>query len=107
MISRTNTQRFVEEGKNCASTILVEHLEPLFHTLQFDMNLFGSDMILFGSSFKFQELSVMLVAHVTVDVIVTFRMYSLVFLITRCLFRDVFVMYLSHVMPRGSYQGFL
>ena len=25
------------------------------------MNLFGSDMILFGSSFKFQELSIMLV----------------------------------------------
>ena len=53
---------FVEKGEDCASTISVGHLEPLFHTLGSDMNLFQSDMILFGSGFKFQELSVMLVA---------------------------------------------
>ena len=32
-----------------------------FHTIGSDMKLFGSDMILFGLSFKFQEPSVMLV----------------------------------------------
>ena len=32
MIACTNTQSF-EEGENCASTISVEHLEPLFHTI--------------------------------------------------------------------------
>ena len=53
MIECTNTQNFVEEGENCASTILVGHLEPLFHTL-------GSDMTLFGSNFKFQEPQFML-----------------------------------------------
>ena len=47
MISWTDTQSFVEEGENCASTILVDHMEPLFHTLGFDMNLFGYNMILF------------------------------------------------------------
>ena len=52
MIACTNTQSFVEEGENCASTILVENLEPLFHTIGSDMSLFGYDMILFGSSFK-------------------------------------------------------
>ena len=61
MITCINIQNFVE-GENCASTILVGHLEPLFHTLGSDMNLFGSNMILFGSIFKLQELSVMLVA---------------------------------------------
>ena len=61
MIACTNTQGF-EEGENCASTILVDHMEPLFHTLGFDMNLFGYYMILFGSFFKFKQLSVMLVA---------------------------------------------
>ena len=55
MIVCTSTQSFVEEGENFASTISVEHLEPLFHTL-------GSDMTLFGLSFKFQEPLVMLVA---------------------------------------------
>ena len=62
MIACTNFQNF-EEGENCASTISVEH------TLGYDMNLFGSNMILIGSylvlfglGFKFQELSVMLVA---------------------------------------------
>ena len=49
-----NTQSFVEEEENCASTILVEHLEPLFHTL-------GSDITLVGSKFKFQEARFMLV----------------------------------------------
>ena len=44
------------EGENCASTILVEH------TIGYDMNLFGYDIILFGSILKFQELPVMLVA---------------------------------------------
>ena len=52
-IACTKNQNF--EGENCASTILVEH------TLGSDMKLFGSNMILFGSIFKFQELSVMLV----------------------------------------------
>ena len=61
MIACTNTQNF-EEGENCASTISMEH------TLEYDMNLFGSDiillgyfLILFGSFFKSQELSVILV----------------------------------------------
>ena len=54
MIAWTNTQSFVE-GKKCASTISVEHLEPLFHTL-------WSNMTLFGSNFKFQEPPFMLVA---------------------------------------------
>ena len=47
MIACTNTQSVVEEGENCASTISVEHLEPLFHTLGSDMKLFVFDMILF------------------------------------------------------------
>ena len=62
MIACTDNQNF-EEGENCASTISVEH------TLGYDMKLFGyniilfrSDMILFGSFFKFQYLSVMVVA---------------------------------------------
>ena len=60
MIACTNFQIF-EEGENCASTISVEH------TIGCDMNLcvsdlFVSDMILFGSSFKFQYIWVMLVA---------------------------------------------
>ena len=54
MIECTNTQSFVEEGENCASTIWVEHLEPLFHTLGYDMKILGYYMILFGSCFKFQ-----------------------------------------------------
>ena len=60
MIACTNTQSFVEEGENCASTILVEHLD-LFHTLGSDMTLLGNDMTLFGSNFKFQGLPFMLV----------------------------------------------
>ena len=55
MIACRNTQGF-EEGENCAFTIFVDL------TLGSDMNLFGSDLILFGSGFKFQEPSVMLVA---------------------------------------------
>ena len=39
MIACTNIHNFVE-GENCAFTISVGHLEPLFHTLGFDMNLF-------------------------------------------------------------------
>ena len=46
MIDCTNTQSF-EEGENCASTILVEHLD-FFHINGSDMKLFGSNMILFG-----------------------------------------------------------
>ena len=61
MIACTNTHSFVEEGENCASTILVEHLEPLFQTIVSDMTLFGSYMTLFGLNFMFQEPSVMLV----------------------------------------------
>ena len=68
MLECTNTQSCVEEGENCASTILVDHLEPLFHTLGSHMNLFGShmnlfgsDMILFGSIVKLQEPLVILV----------------------------------------------
>ena len=60
MIACTNTQSFVEEGENCASTILVEHLD-LFHTLGSDMKLFGYNIILFGSSFKFHYPPVILV----------------------------------------------
>ena len=37
-------------------------MEELFHILGSDIKLFGSDMILFYSNFKFQEPSVMLVA---------------------------------------------
>ena len=62
MIACTDTHGF-EEGEKCAPTISVEH------TLGYDMNLFGYDMILFGydiilfgSFFKFQELSLMIVA---------------------------------------------
>ena len=62
MISYTNIHNFVEKGEDCASTISVGNLEPLFHILGYHMKLFGSDMILFGSGFKFQYLSVMLVA---------------------------------------------
>ena len=42
----------------------------------------------------------------TVDVIVTSECIHLYFLciVPRCLFREVFVMYLSHVMPRCSYR---
>ena len=61
MIACTNILNLVEEGENYASTISVGHLEPLFHTLGSDMNLFGSNMILFGSIFKFQYPYVMLV----------------------------------------------
>ena len=53
MIACTNIHNFVE-GENCASTILVEHLD-LFNAL-------GSYMNLFGSGIKFQEISIMLVA---------------------------------------------
>ena len=60
MIACTNTQNFVEEGENCASTISVGHLEPLFHTI-------GSDITLFFLIFKFQEPPVMLV-----DVLINF-----------------------------------
>ena len=44
-----------------------------------------------------------------VDVIVTLECIHLYFLciVTRCLLRDVFVMYLTHVMHRGSYREFL
>ena len=45
MIACTNFQNF-EEGENCASTISAEH------TLGSDMNLFESDIILFGSHLK-------------------------------------------------------
>ena len=61
MSACTNTQNLVEEGENCASTISVGHLEPLFHNIGLDDTLFGSYMTSFGSIFKFQELSVMLV----------------------------------------------
>ena len=61
MVACSNTRSFVE-GENYASTILVEHWEPLFHTIVSDMTLFGYDMTLFGSNFKFQEPPVMLVA---------------------------------------------
>ena len=39
---------------------MVKHLD-LFHIIGSDMKLFGYDMILFGSGFKFQEPPVMLV----------------------------------------------
>ena len=62
MIECTNTQNFVEEGENCASIISVGKFEPLFHTIRYDMTLIVFYMILFGSIFKFQEPSFMLVA---------------------------------------------
>ena len=67
MIECTNSQNFVEEEENCASTILAGNLEPLFQTLGSNMILFRYDMTLFGSSFKFQEPPVMLV-----DVLINF-----------------------------------
>ena len=61
MIACTDTQGF-EEGENYASTISVEH------TLGYDMEFIGSDMILFGydmilisSIFQVHELLVLLV----------------------------------------------
>ena len=53
-IAFTNSQSFIKEEENNASSISVAHLEPLLHTL-------GSDMTLFISNFKFQEPPVMLV----------------------------------------------
>ena len=53
-ITCTNSQCFIEEGENSASSISLEQLDPLFLTP-------GSDFTLFGSNFKFQYLSVMLV----------------------------------------------
>ena len=46
--------------------------------------------------------------NIRVDVIVTLECIHLYFLciVTQCLFWDVFVMYLSHVMPRGYYWEF-
>ena len=61
MIGCTNIQNFVEKGQDYAFTISEGHLEPLFHTIGYDMKLFGYYMILFCSSFKFQEAPIMLV----------------------------------------------
>ena len=62
MIACTNIQNF-EERENAASTISVDH------NFGYDMNPFRSDlisnMILFGSNFEIQELSVMLVVSLT------------------------------------------
>ena len=65
MIECTNTQSF-DEGENCVSTISMENVD-LFHTLGSTMNLFLSDVILFGSNFKFLEIPIMLV-----DVLINF-----------------------------------
>ena len=65
MITCTNIQNFGEEGENFASTISVRQLEPLFHNIGYYITLFGSDMTLFGLSFKFQEPPVMLVVLLT------------------------------------------
>ena len=54
LITCTNYQSFVEEGEHCAFSISVVHLEPLFLII-------GSNITLFGSNFKFQDLLVMLV----------------------------------------------
>ena len=62
MIACTNIHIFVEKGEDCASTISVGHLEPLFHTIGSDINLFRYHMILFVSIFKFQYPLVILVA---------------------------------------------
>ena len=62
MIACTNIQNF-EERENCASTISGE--QTLGYDTNFigsDMILFRSDLILFFSGFKFQDLLVMLVA---------------------------------------------
>ena len=44
--------------------------------------------------------------NITVDVYVTSKCIHLYFLciVTRCLFREVFVMYLSPIMPQCSYR---
>ena len=59
MIACIDTQGF-EEGKNCASTILVEH------TPRYDMEFIGYDMILFGYDiillhYRVQYISIFLV----------------------------------------------
>ena len=58
MIASTSFQNF-EEGENCASTISVEH------NFGSDMNFFRSDLfsdlIICGSGFNIQELTVLLV----------------------------------------------
>ena len=54
LIACTNSLSFIEEEENSASAISVAHLEPLFLIL-------GTDITLFGSDFKFQYLSIMLV----------------------------------------------
>ena len=36
-------------------------MEPLFHTIGYDITLFGSDMTLFGFIFKFKDPPIMLV----------------------------------------------
>ena len=59
MIQCTNTQSF-EEGENYAPTMSMKNLD-LFQTLEYDMNLFVYDIILFVSGFKFHDILVMLV----------------------------------------------
>ena len=57
-IACTKNQNF-EEGENCASTVTVEQ------SFGSDMDLFGSnlfyDLIIYGSGFNIQELTVLLV----------------------------------------------
>ena len=59
MIASTDIHNFVEKGEDCTSTISVGKLEKMIHTIGYDMNLFGCDMILIGSNliFFFQDLS--------------------------------------------------
>ena len=62
-----------------------------------------------SKGFKLLDIKTKKIIIESVDVIVTSECIHLYFLciVIRCLFRDVFVMYLSHVMPRCSYREFL
>ena len=64
-ITCTKIQNF-EEEENCVFTVSVDYtFGSDMNLIGYDMILFGFDLILFGSNFKFQELSVMLVAALT------------------------------------------
>ena len=78
--------------------MLVVHIleDPLLWINEMGLNLFI-------------EVMITLLNWRSVDVFVTLECIHLWILciVTQCLFQDVFVMYLSHVIPRGSYREFL
>ena len=56
-------QRYIvmDKVQRYVPLLSVGNLEPLFHIIGSDMNLFGSDMILFYLIFKVQEPTLILV----------------------------------------------